>query len=60
MTTKIDPCTLVLFGASGNLARVKLFPGLFRLDCIGRLPAELKNLSGWPPIGRFRRMARRY
>ena len=45
MTTKIDPCTLVLFGASGNLARVKLFPGLFRLDCIGRLPAELKILA---------------
>ena len=42
---KIDPCTLVLFGASGNLARVKLLPGLFRLDSIGRLPAELKILS---------------
>ncbi len=41
----IDPCTLVLFGASGNLARVKLIPGLFRLDSIGRLPAELKILS---------------
>jgi glucose-6-phosphate 1-dehydrogenase len=41
----IDPCTLVLFGASGNLARVKLFPGLFRLDSIGRLPAELKILA---------------
>ncbi len=41
----IDPCTLVLFGASGNLARVKLLPGLFRLDSIGRLPAELKILS---------------
>ncbi len=47
-TTKnhqIDPCTLVLFGASGNLARVKLFPGLFRLDSIGRLPPELKILA---------------
>ena len=42
---KIDPCTLVLFGASGNLARVKLFPGLFRLDSIGRLPAEQKILA---------------
>ena len=41
----IDPCTLVLFGASGNLARVKLIPGLFRLDSIGRLPTELKILS---------------
>jgi glucose-6-phosphate 1-dehydrogenase len=45
MTNKIDPCTLVLFGASGNLARVKLFPGLFRLDSIGRLPPELKILA---------------
>jgi glucose-6-phosphate 1-dehydrogenase len=43
--SKIDPCTLVLFGASGNLSRVKLMPGLFRLDSIGRLPAELKILS---------------
>ncbi len=45
MTQTIDPCTLVLFGASGNLARVKLYPGLFRLDSIGRLPAELKILA---------------
>lgn len=42
MTKQIDPCTLVLFGASGNLARVKLYPGLFRLDLLGRLPAEMK------------------
>ncbi len=45
MTNTIDPCTLVLFGASGNLARVKLYPGLFRLDSIGRLPPELKILA---------------
>jgi glucose-6-phosphate 1-dehydrogenase len=44
-SSNIDPCTLVLFGASGNLARVKLYPGLFRLDSIGRLPAELKILA---------------
>ena len=44
-SNNIDPCTLVLFGASGNLARVKLYPGLFRLDLIGRLPAELKILA---------------
>ena len=42
---KIDPCTLVLFGASGNLSRVKLMPGLFRLDSLNRLPDELKILS---------------
>lgn len=45
MTTHIDPCTLVLFGASGNLARVKLYPGLFRLDLLGRLPAEMKIMA---------------
>ena len=45
MTTKIDSCTLVLFGASGNLSRVKLMPGLFRLDSLGRLSDEMKILS---------------
>src|ERR1051325_445319 len=41
----IDPCTLVLFGASGNLSRVKLMPGLFRLDAAGRLPEKMAILS---------------
>ena len=41
----IDPCTLVLFGASGNLSRVKLMPGLFRLDALGRLPEKMAILS---------------
>ncbi len=44
-TTTIEPCTLVLFGASGNLERVKLYPGLFRLDLLGRLPANMKILA---------------
>ncbi len=42
---KIDPCTLVLFGASGNLSRVKLMPGLFRLDAACRLPEHMAILS---------------
>lgn len=51
MTKKIDPCTLVLFGASGNLSRVKLMPGLYRLDSLGRLPDDMKILSvGRSPI----------
>ncbi len=51
MTKQIDPCTLVLFGATGNLARVKLYPGLFRLDLLGRLPADMKILGvGRKPI----------
>ncbi len=45
MAKKIDPCTLVLFGASGNLSRVKLMPGLFRLDAAGRLPDHMAILS---------------
>lgn len=45
MTKKIDPCTLVLFGASGNLSRVKLMPGLYRLDSLGRLADDMKILS---------------
>ena len=45
MTKKIDPCTLVLFGASGNLSRVKLMPGLFRLDAAGRLPKPLRIID---------------
>ena len=27
-----EASTLLLFGAKGNLARVKLFPGLFKLE----------------------------
>ena len=45
MTKQIDPCTLVLFGASGNLSRIKLMPGLFRLDAAGRLPDHMAILS---------------
>ncbi len=43
--TKIDDCTLVIFGASGNLSRIKLIPSLFRLDSLGRLPERMKILS---------------
>ena len=53
MAKKIDPCTLVLFGASGNLSRVKLMPGLFRLDAAGRLPDDMAILSvGRSPVER--------
>ena len=45
MTEKNDSCTLVLFGASGNLSRVKLMPGLFRLHSLGRLADDMKILS---------------
>jgi len=41
----IDNSTLVLFGARGNLAKVKLIPGLFHLDEAGKLPKNMKILS---------------
>ena len=34
------PHVLVLFGATGDLAKRKLFPGLYRLAAAGRLPEE--------------------
>lgn len=45
MSKQVNPCTFVLFGASGNLSRIKLIPGLFRLDAAGRFPDEMKILS---------------
>ena len=41
----VENSTLVLFGAKGNLARVKLIPGLFHLDESGQLPEGMKILS---------------
>jgi glucose-6-phosphate 1-dehydrogenase len=36
------PCSFVIFGATGNLARTKLLPALYRLEVAGRLP-EVTN-----------------
>jgi glucose-6-phosphate 1-dehydrogenase len=36
----LAPHVLVLFGATGDLAARKLFPGLYRLGTAGRLPEE--------------------
>ncbi|MEK7764949.1 MAG: hypothetical protein AAB368_01815, partial [bacterium] len=33
-----DPCAIVIFGASGDLALRKLSPALFSLEREGRLP----------------------
>ncbi len=41
----IDPCTLVIFGAGGNLSRLKLIPALFRLEVAGRLPEKMVILA---------------
>ena len=40
-----DNSTLVLFGARGNLSRIKLIPGLFHLDEAGKLSDEMKIVS---------------
>jgi len=33
----VDPCTIVIFGATGDLTKRKLVPALFRLACAGCL-----------------------
>ena len=40
-----DNSTLVLFGARGNLSRIKLIPGLFHLDEVGKLSDAMKIVS---------------
>ena len=37
----LEPCTFVIFGATGNLARNKLIPALYHLEEAGRLPEEM-------------------
>ena len=41
----MDACTLVIFGATGNLSRLKLIPSLFELDCEGYLPDGMMILA---------------
>lgn len=41
----IEPCVVVIFGASGDLARRKLIPALFRLETAGRLPEKMAILG---------------
>lgn len=36
----IEPCTFVIFGATGNLAHHKLLPALYHLDTAGRLSPD--------------------
>ncbi|MFP4610302.1 MAG: glucose-6-phosphate dehydrogenase [Thiohalophilus sp.] len=37
----LDPCTFIVFGATGNLARTKLLPALYHLEEANRLPADM-------------------
>ena len=50
---KIDPCTLAIFGAGGNLSRRKLIPSLFRLETGNQLP-ELLVILGCDIVERTR------
>ncbi len=40
-----EPCTYVIFGATGNLSHVKLMPALYHLDGENRLPEGTKILA---------------
>ena len=37
---KVPPCVMIIFGASGDLARRKLIPALYNLECDGLLPED--------------------
>jgi glucose-6-phosphate 1-dehydrogenase len=46
MTTReTEKATLVIFGATGNLSRIKLMPALYSLDKAGQLHPETKILA---------------
>jgi glucose-6-phosphate 1-dehydrogenase len=40
-----QPCTYVIFGATGNLSRVKLMPALYHLEVAGKLPEGSRILA---------------
>lgn len=42
---KTDPCTYVIFGATGNLSRIKLIPALYHLDIENRLDDDTKIIA---------------
>ena len=41
----VDTFDLVIFGATGDLARRKILPGLFRRYCSGQMPAEAQIIG---------------
>ena len=45
---KPDNHVIVLFGATGDLARRKLLPGLFHLHAAGLLPKEYRIIGVSP------------
>ncbi|MCD4689178.1 MAG: glucose-6-phosphate dehydrogenase [Desulfuromonadaceae bacterium] len=49
-----EPCTIVIFGATGDLSRNKLLPALYHLEAAGRLPAGTRIIASgrrpWQPL----------
>ncbi|WP_116596893.1 glucose-6-phosphate dehydrogenase [Primorskyibacter marinus] len=41
----VDPFDLVIFGGTGDLARRKIIPGLFRRFCAGQMPEEARIIG---------------
>ncbi|WP_425098515.1 glucose-6-phosphate dehydrogenase [Tropicibacter sp. S64] len=41
----VDPFDLVIFGGTGDLARRKILPGLFRRFCSGQMPDEARIIG---------------
>jgi len=41
----LESSTLVIFGAAGNLSRLKLIPSLFRLEIVKRLPEHISIIG---------------
>ena len=40
-----NPCSYVIFGATGNLSRVKLMPALYHLELAGKLTADTRIIA---------------
>jgi glucose-6-phosphate 1-dehydrogenase len=43
--SNVEPCVIVIFGASGDLTRRKLVPALHSLGCVGLLPPNTQVLG---------------
>ena len=41
----LEPCTVVIFGATGNLAHYKLLPALYHLEAGGHLHPQTRILG---------------
>lgn len=41
----LEPCTYIIFGATGNLSRLKLMPALYHLEAEKRLPDGTKIMA---------------